>query len=845
MSVRAGLQLAFYSITAFVIVASATAILVLQSISTKQTHVVERAIPAGDSAKSLYVSTLNLVSLIESFEQARSERAVEVAQNLLEETTANVNANLRTLMSLAGRDSNVNETAEVISSVTGNLKEFSELAKSRVLATESQGVLRNEILINASTLTDLTDSLVANSSAHVGNVLSSLYDYIDDPERVDDLYDSLDSLIDIDIYYASQMSNLKIDSLLLTQYIDRLITGENSTAIEEHQNTIREYIKRLSRNVDAISDPTRKSQAEKLLGTMAAALGRDEGSLFSVTNHLLMLDAQFALLKSETAQQAVKLEQSVAETADRFGKEIEAAQIEMNDSAVLAELVMVVLSIVAIAIAIIVGQFYVKNKILKRLAHLNTATHSLAQGDSDTEVPEASSDELGQLAEALQTFKNQLIRNERLSKENEAVSLESKQVANDMQRIFNALVRGDYSETVSANYSDAFKQLKHDANATVAKLAADRAQEGVVEIEIQSLVDAARKGDLSQRINLQDKNNFFTSLGDGMNELLCVISQIIGDVGQGLNALARGDLTHRIDGSYEGAFECLKNDFNQATTRLEEVVSAIVNGSGDVNERLQKIADGNTNLSDRTKTQATFLEQTSSAMTAMTESVRKNAEDSKQADAFAKGASKLAERGGDVVTRSVTAMEEINCASQEIGNIIQVIDGIAFQTNLLALNAAVEAARAGEHGSGFAVVANEVRTLAKRSANAAQEIKMLIDNTVEKVAHGTQLVDESGQTLEEITDSVKQVSDIVFGISQASIEQSSDINEVSEAISRMDKLVQSNASLVQQVSTSSMTARDLMDGMVKEALFFSATKITKSYAANDANKSDDIAASSI
>jgi methyl-accepting chemotaxis protein len=222
-----------------------------------------------------------------------------------------------------------------------------------------------------------------------------------------------------------------------------------------------------------------------------------------------------------------------------------------------------------------------------------------------------------------------------------------------------------------------------------------------------------------------------------------------------------------------------------------------------VQQGAEEISKGNTNLSQRTEEQASSLEETASSMEEMTSTVKQTADNAGQANQLAMAARQQAEKGGSVVGAAVTAMSGINAASKKIADIIGVIDEIAFQTNLLALNAAVEAARAGEQGRGFAVVATEVRNLAGRSATAAKEIKALIQDSVARVDEGSKLVDESGQTLEEIVGAVKKVTDIVAEIAAASREQSSGIEQVNKAVMQMDTTTQQNAALVEEAAAAS------------------------------------------
>ncbi len=211
-----------------------------------------------------------------------------------------------------------------------------------------------------------------------------------------------------------------------------------------------------------------------------------------------------------------------------------------------------------------------------------------------------------------------------------------------------------------------------------------------------------------------------------------------------------------------------------------------------------QIAQGNLDLSGRTEQQASALQQTASSMEELGTTVRSNADNARTANQLAQGASDVAGRGDAVVGQVVQTMKDINQSSRRIADIIGVIDSIAFQTNILALNAAVEAARAGEQGRGFAVVAGEVRSLARRSADAAREIKGLITDSVQRVGHGSALVDKAGTTMQEIVGAIQRVTDIMGQISTASLQQSEGVNQVGKAITQMDQATQQYAALVEQ-----------------------------------------------
>jgi len=265
-------------------------------------------------------------------------------------------------------------------------------------------------------------------------------------------------------------------------------------------------------------------------------------------------------------------------------------------------------------------------------------------------------------------------------------------------------------------------------------------------------------------------------------------------------AVDRGELYHTIPATAKSSEHSIMSVLSAMSGNLRNTVSAVRDAAAGVTEMSAQIAEGNRDLAARTVDQAASLEETATAMEQLTSAVKQNDANAKQANALALNASNIAVQGGAIVNDVVQTMDSINTSSRRIVDIISVIDGIAFQTNILALNAAVEAARAGEQGRGFAVVATEVRNLAQRSSAAAKEIKNLIDDSVEKVDLGTTLVQQAGSTMEQIVNSVKQVTDVVGDISTASHEQSIGIEEVHRAINLMDQVTQQNAALVEQAT---------------------------------------------
>ena len=371
----------------------------------------------------------------------------------------------------------------------------------------------------------------------------------------------------------------------------------------------------------------------------------------------------------------------------------------------------------------------------------------------------------------------------------------------DVMRVAKALAAGDLAQRIDKNYPGVFGETGQAVNATV-----DALKQIVADID--RIVQAANQGDFSIRTDLAGKQGFGMELSQLLNQLSATTESGLKDIMRVAGTLAQGDLTQTIEKDYPGLFGEARTGINTTVTNLTELISQIKESVELISTAANEIAAGNQDLSSRTEEQASSLEETASSMEQLTSTVKENTEGAKRANADAQAAADVAAKGGSTVKGTVSVMAEISESSKKIADIVGVIDSIAFQTNILALNAAVEAARAGEQGRGFAVVATEVRNLAKRSADAAREIKELIGDTVGRIDSGAAQANLAGKQMEDIVNAIANVSQVISDIAQAGIEQSTGIEQVTQAVSQMDEVTQQNAALVEEAAAAAESLRE-------------------------------------
>jgi methyl-accepting chemotaxis protein len=408
----------------------------------------------------------------------------------------------------------------------------------------------------------------------------------------------------------------------------------------------------------------------------------------------------------------------------------------------------------------------IARSITRPVAQLVATMSTLAAGDHSIDVPGTDrADEIGTMAKATLQFRDAAV---------EKAQLEAEAIERDRRS--------------AAERAAATAKLMDEFDAAVG-----------------GIVKAALAGDFSQRVELEGKEGVILNLAAAMNSLCENVGAVLDDMGHMLGELAEGHLDRRIDADYHGMFGVLKDRANTTANRLSEAISKIKAAATEVASASAEISVSTTDLSQRTEEQAASLEQSSASLEELSATVKKNAESAQQANHLAAGTRDIADRSGQVVTNAIEAMSRISHSSDEISDIIGVIDEIARQTNLLALNAAVEAARAGDAGRGFAVVASEVRGLAQRSSQAAKDIKNLISSSSIQVQEGVDLVNQAGTSLSEIVASIKTVSEIVANIANASAEQSTGLDQINKALAQMDEVTQQNSALVEENAATAKT----------------------------------------
>ena len=457
-----------------------------------------------------------------------------------------------------------------------------------------------------------------------------------------------------------------------------------------------------------------------------------------------------------------------------------ALQKELGGSAV-GTVRLTVIVMIAIAVAALGTSGVAARRIGQQISaaigrSVDTMT-TLADGDLEVEIEGADKEnELGRMARALTVFRD----NETAARAARAQRKEEDRKARERQE----------------------EQARHEAEAEAARqeqAEADR-QEMISELtqSLGGVVDAAAAGDFSRRIDARFEEAALDGMAANINRLIENVESGVAEAARVMERLADGDLTDRMSGDFAGTFANLQRHVNHTIANLETLVRDIAGQCDGLGGQAGQMTENAEKLAQRAERQAASLEETSAVMEEISRSAQSSAANSASAAKSATAASDRVAEAGKVVGRAIEAMGDIRAASEKIGEIVSVIDGIAFQTNLLALNASVEAARAGAAGKGFAVVATEVRALAQRSGAASQDIKVLIDESAAQVGRGVSLVEETGTTLEQIVTSVSEMAEAMQELTTTAGEQATGVQEVTSAVTQLDEITQKNAALADQ-----------------------------------------------
>ena len=464
-------------------------------------------------------------------------------------------------------------------------------------------------------------------------------------------------------------------------------------------------------------------------------------------------DSQSQVKLKATADTMSTLVDEAVATAKTFAEDANAARREMQTISSVVTNAMALIMIGLLIASGIFGKRAIANPILKITESMN----GLARGNLNEQIPFVGArGEIGEMADAVQVFKTNAIK-----------------------------VR--------------------DLNAQEAAL---QEQNADLQSNIASVVSSAVAGDFSARITKSYENPDLARFASSVNELVATVELGVDETVRVVRSLAEGDLTQSMNGQFQGAFKDLQDSVNSTMTSLRQIMSEVRSAIDMIDSGAGELRGASDDLSKRTEQQAASLEETAAALEEITSAVKSSSDRSVEASGMVSEARRSTEESNEVVKTAVDAMGRIEKASSEIGQIINVIDEIAFQTNLLALNAGVEAARAGEAGKGFAVVAQEVRELAQRSAMAAKDIKTLIIRSGDEVRSGVELVTKTGDALLEIEGHVVKINEHVNSIATAAREQSTGLSEVNVAINQMDQTTQQNAAMVEESTAATSRLAD-------------------------------------
>ena len=565
------------------------------------------------------------------------------------------------------------------------------------------------------------------------------------------------------------LTQLQREILRTNMGFERSVNEANAALFDEASSNLSSIQNRIA-EIERKSDIASLTTVGEHLGAYAATAGEIRGAVEASIAHRATMDH----LGPELAHEVAELVEIVAEHQNELGPKV-------DTTSRLTLVLIILVSAVAVAVSIFLSR-KISSGISGSLKLAVDEMSQVAEGDLEIDISNTEAEtEVGEMARALAVFRDKAV---------EARDLQEAKVREDERQREEEIRRAEAEKKAEAE-----RQAKQaeERRAMITSL-----QEAV-----GSVVDAAAAGDFSERVNAQFDDKEFEQMAGSINLLLDNVEGGLNEIVRVMTTLSEGDLTDRINGEHSGVFASLQTHVNATIETLSDIVLEITAKCEAVGAQAARMADQSGSLADRAESQAASLEETLAAMEEMAASAKSSAQGASEAAQIATSSSQKVEEAGEVVVAAVNAMSDIKGASDRIGEIVSVIEGIAFQTNLLALNASVEAARAGSAGKGFAVVASEVRALAQRSSEASQDIKSLIEESAGQVDRGVDMVENTGKTLKEIVASVKSMADAMDKLTTAAREQSQGVSEVTVSISELDVITQKNAALADSSRESS------------------------------------------
>ncbi len=578
---------------------------------------------------------------------------------------------------------------------------------------------------------------------------------------------------DTDVSYrvAAALQDMMSGRIHMEQY---LLTN-SIAAFDQAIESLGASIRGLEALQAELESPELGTTATQTIGDLQTYLAKTQELRTTIDRRNALLEGVLDVVGPKLQLEYELLLDGIAAQQNILGPEgsATASQTEQN---------VVVIAIMSLIIGVILS-LLVSRSISRSISGMANKMEALARDDLDIEITGSHHrHELGRMAKALTVFRENALRVRQMTLEKE----------------------------------------ENDARAIEER----RAMMADLQAAFSTVVDGAVAGDFSGRVPGGFPDAELNDLADGVNRLLSVVNAGLDETRRVLARVAEGDLTDRMNGDFSGAFGDLQSNVNRTVVQLSNMLTKIAETIHSVRSNSDIINTSSESLSSRAMQQASSLEETAATMEEMSASVKSNARSSSSARNLADKASDRAKVGGGVVKGAVSAMFEIEESSSRIGDIISVIEGIAFQTNLLALNAAVEAARAGDAGKGFAVVASEVRALAQRSSEAAHDITRLIETSEQQVTEGVRLVNETGSSLEGIVSSISLVEDAIANIAAASEQQASGVQEIAAAIGAIDAITQKNSSIAEQTASSAHTLARGAQELEQLISFFKITPTT-------------------